>query len=62
MRLEAHQASVAFWKLDEETFSWRREKSVVSKAAKMLGKMKTENCLLCSTAYGSLGSLTRVSW
>lgn len=42
MRLEENQERVAFWTLKEETFSRRREKSIVSKAAKMSGKTKTE--------------------
>lgn len=42
VRLEENQERAAFWKLKEETFSRRREKSIVSKATEMSGEMKTE--------------------
>lgn len=40
--MQENQENVAFWKASEETISRRREKSVVSSAAKVSGKMNTE--------------------
>lgn len=43
MRLEENEVCVALWKTSEETISRRREKSVVSSAAKRSGNMNTEH-------------------